>query len=126
MLKSREELARTMWTIVAVFVFFFAYSISSPTNVDGQGYLFYYPIYEDATLRAFFIVGTWVWLYLVCYHLSVVANEKFSEKWYNLIVGSSMYVYVSHYFWLMVVMRASVIHTNFTFVGNVCFVFVFT
>ena len=35
MQKSREELAKTMWTIVGIFGFFFVYSITSPTNVDG-------------------------------------------------------------------------------------------
>jgi len=115
-----------MWTIVMTFGFFFTYSLTSPTNIYGQGYLFYYPIYNSLTLRCLFSVGTWMWLYLICYHLSVVANSKFDEKWYNLIVGSSMYVYVFHYFWLSIVLRAVLVFTNFTFAGNASFAFIFT
>jgi len=126
MLKSREELAETMWTIICIFGFFFIYSLSTPTNVKGETYLYFYPVYESTTLRAFFILGTWMWIYLINYHLSVVANSKFTEKWYNVIVGSSLYVYISHYLWIMIVMRAVTIHSNFTFGGNVIFAFVFT
>ena len=49
------------------------------------------------------MIGTWFWLYcvvLVCQHL---LNSKFNKRWYNLIIGSSMYIYVSHYFWIVLV-----------------------
>lgn len=126
MAQARKELAETMWTIFAMWNFFFYYSLTSPTSITGQGYLFYYPIYKSASLRCFFILGTWMWLYLLCYHLSVVANSKFSDKWYDLIVGSSMYVYVSHYFWLAIISRAVLYFADFGFAGNVAFAFVFT
>jgi len=53
-------------------------------------------------------------------------NSKFDEKWFEFLTGCSMYLYISHYFWIAVIARAVIFYTNFSFVGNVVFLYVFT
>jgi hypothetical protein len=74
MKKSREELADSMWTIVCIYGFFFIYSLSTPTNVEGETYLYFYPVYQNVTLRTFFIMGTWMWIYLINFQMAMLAN----------------------------------------------------
>ena len=50
-------------------------------------------------------MGTWLGVYLVVYLSSKVMNDKFGDKWNDAIVGSSLYAYISHYFWLSIISK---------------------
>ena len=121
--RQRHELSQTMWSVIAVSMFFFLYVLTAPVNYIDQGYLFYYPIYPTAFLRDTLTTGTWLWLYTLIWHMSTHCNQKFNSWWYDLITGESMYMYVSHYFWMAVVIKVVVINSQFSFVGNVIFLF---
>ena len=44
-----------------------------------------------------------MWLYLIDYHMSVIANKVFSQFWYDLINGGSYFLYASHYVWIAII-----------------------
>ena len=126
MTKSRQELSQTMWSIAMVFGFWFMHSMTSPTNVTDQGYLFFYPIYPVTTLQSLHTTGTFMWLYIVNWQMEMTANSKFSEYWYDLIIGSSLYLYITHYFWLAIICKLITWNCNFSFTGNVFFNLILT
>jgi len=98
------ELKDTLFVPLMVFLFFIAYSFCAPVSREGQGFIFTYPIYNRTEFQVIHVVGTWFWLFSIMLACSYMLNSKFSEKWYgyDLWVGSSMYVYVSHYFMMMI------------------------
>ena len=48
-----------------------------------------------------YTTGTWQWVYGLVWMMQAFANEKYSDFWYDLIVGSSMWAYISHYFFIV-------------------------
>jgi hypothetical protein len=65
--------------------------------------LFFYPLYSDYTIQCFYTTGTWMWIFAVTWVMQAFANKKFNESAYNLLAGSSLYAYVSHYFFIIMI-----------------------
>jgi len=103
MVKKRGELANTMAAPFAIVGFLFIYALTCPTNYSNFGHLFFYPLYQDYTLQAFYVVGTWTWLTAIIWSMAYFANDKFNATFYKYFTGSAMYAYVSHYFFILVI-----------------------
>lgn len=58
--------------------------------------------------------------------MSKIANKEFDKKWYDLIVGSSLYAYLFHYLFLSIVTRMCVLQLDMGFVANVIVNFILT
>lgn len=101
-MKYRAELAKTLLAPLSVGLWYCLYSFTSPMNHSDTGFLFYYPLYFTNTYQCSFIIGTWQWVYLLVWVMKEIANEKFNEFAYNLIVGSSMWAYISHYIFIVI------------------------
>ena len=82
--------------------FFYAYSITAPSQRAGQGFIMGYPMYIRTEFVVLHVMGTWMWIYIVTAVSSSKLNSKFSDVAYDNIVGSSMYAYLCHYFWIIV------------------------
>jgi len=65
--------------------------------------LFFYPLYEDFSIRCLYTTGTWLWVYFITWVMHYIANKKFSEGSYVVLTGCALYAYVSHYFYIIVV-----------------------
>ena len=103
MIKRRTELSETMVTpVVIVFAILF-YSITSPMVYSNMGHLFFYPLYSSYPLQCLYTSGTWMWLFATIWMMALVGNDKFNSTAYNLICGSSLYAYVSHYFFILII-----------------------
>jgi hypothetical protein len=86
-----------------VVAFLFLYAMSCPMNYTQTGFLFFYPLFTDFTIQCLYTTGTWVWIYVITWTMHSFANKKFNETTFNLITGSSMYAYVSHYFFIIMI-----------------------
>jgi len=102
MLKTRGKLAETALAPVAVVGFLLMYSITSPMVYANMGHLFFYPLYASYPLQCLYTTGTWIWLYFIIWMMAKVGNSKFNDTAYNLICGASLYAYVSHYFFILI------------------------
>jgi len=102
MLKKRGEIAETPLAPISIVGFLLLYSITSPMVYQGMGHLFFYPLYATYWLQCLYTTGTWIWLYSIIWIMAKVGNDKFNDTAYNIICGSSLYAYVSHYFYILI------------------------
>lgn len=103
MMRTRKELSNTVLAPACIVVFLFLYAVSSPMNYTQTGFLFFYPLYTDYTIQCLYTTGTWVWVYVVTWMMHAFANKEFNKTTYKYITGSSMYAYVSHYFFIIMI-----------------------
>lgn len=103
MMRSRIRLSKTVAAPASILFFIFLYALSSPQNYQQTGFLFFYPLYSDYSIMCLYTSGTWTWIYLLTWILHAVANKKFNDIAYKLLTGSSLYAYLSHYFFIIVI-----------------------
>ena len=103
MLRTRNRMAKTPWAPFLVLFFVLMYALSTPSNYQETGFLFFYPLYSDYTIQCFYTTGTWIWVFTIVWIMQAIANKKFNETSYKLITGSSLFAYLSHYFWIILV-----------------------
>jgi hypothetical protein len=44
-----------------------------------------------------------MWIFFIAWMMHSIANSKFNERIYNLLSGSSLYAYISHYFFIIII-----------------------
>lgn len=103
MMRTRKSLGDTVLAPFLVLVFLFFYAMSSPQNYQQTGFLFFYPLYSDYTIQCFYTTGTWLWVFAITWIMHAIANKRFNETTYDLITGSALYAYVSHYFFIIMI-----------------------
>ena len=103
MIKRRSELSESMVAPVAIVFAILFYSITSPMVYSDMGHLFFYPLYRSFPLQCLYTSGTWMWVFAIIWMMAIVGNKKFNPMVYNYICGSSLYAYVSHYFWILII-----------------------
>jgi len=103
MMRTRKSLGNTVMAPACIVCFLFLYAISSPMNYTQTGFLFFYPLYTDYTTQCLYTTGTWCWVYVVTWMMHAFANKEFNKTTYKLLTGSSMYAYVSHYFFIIMI-----------------------
>jgi hypothetical protein len=103
MLRTRKQLGNTVAAPFIVLAFLFLYALSSPQNYSETGFLFFYPLYSDYSIQCLYTSGTWVWVFTVTWLMHAFANKMFNETGFKLITGSSLYAYVSHYFFIIMI-----------------------
>lgn len=103
MMRTRKRIGATAWAPIAVVGFIFVYALTSPQNYTQTGFLFFYPLYSDYTIQCLYTTGTWAWVYLITWVMHYAANQKFNETGYKLLAGSSLYAYLSHYFFIILI-----------------------
>lgn len=81
----------------------FMYSITSPQNYTETGFLFFYPLYSDWYIQSLYTTGTWVWICMITWLMQAYCNKMFNQPTYKLLTGSSLYAYVSHYFFIIMI-----------------------
>jgi hypothetical protein len=114
-MKYRAELSKTMLAPMSVGLWFCLYSYTSPMNHTETGFLFYYPLYFKFESQCSFIFGTWQWVYVLVWVMKEISNEKFNDYAYDLIVGSSMWAYISHYIFIVISANYFVRPMNLTY-----------
>lgn len=102
MLKKRGEMSDTVMAPIGLVCFILMYSITSPMVYHNMGHLFFYPLYSTYGLQCLYTTGTWIWVYLIIWMMAKVGNEKFNDTVYTYVCGASLYAYVSHYFFILI------------------------
>ena len=100
-MKHREELSKTILAPLSIGLWYVLYSFTSPTNHSDTGFLFYYPIYFKFAYQSLYTAGTWQWVYTLVWAMREYGNEQYHEAAYDLVVGSSMWAYISHYIFVV-------------------------
>lgn len=59
-----------------------------------------------------------MWLYIVDYQISQIGTFKFLPEWYDLLIGCSYYLYISHYLWLAIIVKGILIKFDLSFTTN--------
>lgn len=103
MLRTRRELSKTSLAPAMIIIGTLIYALSSPQNYSNTGFLFFYPLFSDFTIMSFYTTGTWMFVYIISWVMHLVANKKFNDYAYRVLSGSSLYAYLSHYFFILVV-----------------------
>ena len=103
MLRTRNYLADTIAAPIAMLAFILLYSLSSPQNYSDTGFLFFYPLYGDWSVQCLYTSGTWMWVFVVTWLMHAFANKEFNATSYKLLTGSSLYAYISHYFFIIII-----------------------
>lgn len=87
---------------LSIVFFLFVYALTSPMVYSGMGHLFFYPLYSTYGLQCLYTTGTWLWVYTIIWIMAHIANDKFNDTVYNYVCGASLYAYVSHYFFILI------------------------
>ena len=103
MMRQRNKASKTVWAPLCVLFAILLYALSSPTVYSQTGFLFFYPLYSDYTIQCLYTTGTWMWIYITAWLMQYVANKKFNETAYKFLAGSSLYAYLSHYFFIILI-----------------------
>ena len=102
MLRSRANWGKSSWAPLSVGLAIFLYALSSPMNYSNMGFLFFYPLYVDHPLMSLHTSGSWLWIYGITWAMAEFANDSFNRVVYDFISGASLYAYVSHYFFILI------------------------
>ena len=78
-------------------------AVDTPTIYKNEGFLFFYPLYIPWWAQNFHTLGSFYYAYFLAWYMKTVSNEKFNTNVYNIIVGGSMWAYLSHYLWIVIV-----------------------
>jgi len=103
MLRKRKELGNTVLAPTSMCLGLLIYSITSPMNYGDMGHLFFYPLYTDYTMQCFYTTGTWLWVFTIVWIMAYIANDKFDDTIYKYVTGASLYAYLSHYFFIILI-----------------------
>lgn len=103
MMRTRNSVGRTAWAPFTVVMAILLYALSSPQNYQQTGFLFFYPLYSDYTIQCLYTSGTWLWLYFIAWVMQAIANKQFNPTAYKFMSGSSLYAYLSHYFFIILI-----------------------
>jgi len=126
MMRTRNRIGNTAWAPISVVAFIFLYALCAPSNYTQTGFLFFYPLYSDYTIQCLYTTGTWIWIYMMTWIMHYAANKKFSERGYKLLAGSSLYAYLSHYFFIIVIAVGVIRPYKIDFLPALFIVFVLT
>lgn len=103
MLKKRGELSESAIAPVSFVGGLLIYSITSPTVYSNMGHLFFYPLYSNYGLQCLYTTGTWLWVYTIIWIVAKIGNDKFNPTFYKYFCGASLYAYLSHYFYILII-----------------------
>ncbi len=70
---------------------------------SDTGNFMMYPFYLDFRMRYLMCLGSWQVLYIIVWISADHVVSKYDDAIFNFVVGSSMWVYISHDFWQAVV-----------------------
>lgn len=79
--------------------FYMLYAFTCPTNYSNTGFLFYYPIYFSYLYQVSYVVGSWLWVYVLMWVGKKVITQK--GDLYDAVVGAGMWAYISHYLFIV-------------------------
>ena len=84
---------------LSIGAWFLSYALTCPTNHSDTGFLFYFPIYFGFLYQCLYVFGSWLWVYTLMWIGKIVITEK--GVFYDTVVGSGMWAYVSHYLFIV-------------------------
>ena len=83
-------------------------AVTIPTVTENEGFLWFFPLYQPTWLQNVFTIGSFYWVYFYSWLTHGELTSKYNEKVYDFVIGSSMWGYLSHYMWIVLVVQALV------------------
>ena len=77
-------------------------ALCSPTIYHNEGFLFYYPLYTPTWAQCLHSLGSFYYTYLLQWYMKIICNDVFNQRVYDIVVGGSMYAYIMHYLWIVI------------------------
>jgi hypothetical protein len=73
--------------------------------MEGEGYMFYFPLYNNLLLRSLYLAGSFYWVFLLDFIGEFLCNSDEAAKsiLYKVVVDPSMWAYLSHYLWVVII-----------------------
>lgn len=118
-IKSRAEWAQTVLAPACLIIYSLVISITSPSVTKGADYLFFYPLYEPKWLMNTYTIGSYFNVFFLSWWCKDNANLIYSQYWYDMVVGTSTWAYLSHYLWLVVTVYFLTRPFEFGFVSSI-------
>ena len=78
---------------------FFLYGILQGGNYSEIGAINMWPIYYNKTSMCLYTLGTWQIIHFLLVFYKYEIDAQYDKYWYDLLCGSSMFVYLVHDFW---------------------------
>jgi hypothetical protein len=111
---------------IGLFFGFLLYSITSPMAYSNTGFIFYYPLYDNFSLRSLFTTGTWIWIFTLVYISQNISNKIFNKKVFWIVTGPGMWAYISHYLWIVLIVVKIIRPLNISFAAAIIISFTLT
>jgi hypothetical protein len=124
--KCYEENSKTLLMPVCFFLFGFNLALASPTIHTNEGFLFFYPLYTPLWAQNLHSFGSFYYTYLMIWYTKIISNEKFDDRVYQIYVGGSMQAYITHYLWIVLVVKMVVLPYKMDFSAGVLTTFIGT
>jgi len=102
-LKERDQIMSTWKTPFLAILCVSIMAATSPSVNANEGDIFYYPLYEVKWLMNSYTIGSFFFVYYLSMLFHSICNTKFDPKVYKFVNGQSMWGYLSHYFWLIII-----------------------
>jgi hypothetical protein len=79
-------------------------AVSTPSGNTREGFLFFYPIYEPTWLQNLHTLGGYFWVYYWSKTAQSLFDTDFGGSFlFKFMTEVSMYGYLSHYLWIMLI-----------------------
>ena len=92
--------------------------MTCPIQSRDHGNLFMFPLYPETYQQTLFTLGSWCWVYFLIFAASKTINQKFTQSHYELVQGSAMWTYISHYTLILFAGRLTIMNAQFSFAMN--------
>jgi hypothetical protein len=124
--KCYEENSKTILMPCMFILFGLNLAFASPTVYHNEGFLFFYPLYAPKWAQNFHVFGSFYYTYLLQWYMKLISNDIFNKRIYDIVVGGSMYAYIMHYLWIVIMVNYFVLPYKLDFSAAVVVTFVGT
>lgn len=90
---------------ICLFLFYATMSLTTPnySDIGKSGGIYFYPLYATFGLMCLHTLGTWLWVYVNIWVAIITINNKFSDRAYKYICDGSLWCYVSHFLFIVLI-----------------------
>ena len=115
MIKTRDNILNSLASLFVMGWLVAMIAWTSPTVTQNEAFIFFYPLYEPTWVQNNYVLGSFFWVYFYSWLALAYLNAEYDVFWYKFINGSSMWAYLSHYMWIVIVCQIFVRPFNMDF-----------
>lgn len=93
------------WKPIGLFLLILFLAVCAPGSDYKTGSFWVYPEYTTPLMRGLYVLGGWLWIFLVLKYCQNLYNELLDERQYNFLLRSTMLTYLFHWLFLEIANR---------------------